>query len=176
MVQSKPEVVEAILACLLSNPSFGDEQVRRSAPNLETMVGEVRWFRRCIYRVIRLLEEGAIHWKIPRQRLYANTMRKRGKREMELITAVTWAVMRHPNLQEHDALETAGVEKTGDAKGYAFEVRPIFQKVKDFSLEKRKRYRNSLYEQMCLSVGKKHSQNWKNKLEAQIATLKGLRA
>lgn len=176
MAQSKPEVVEAILTCLLSNPSFGDEQVQCSASNLEIMAGEVHWFRRCIYRVIRLLEEGATHWKIPRKSFYAKTVRKNGKREMELITAVTWAVMRHPNLEEHDALETAGVEKTGDAKGYALEVRPIFQKVKDFSLEKCKRYRNSLYEQMCLSVGKKHSQNWKKKLEAQIATLKGLRA
>lgn len=30
MAQSKPEVVEAILACLLNNPSSGDEQVQRS--------------------------------------------------------------------------------------------------------------------------------------------------
>lgn len=175
MAQSKPEVVKAILACLLSNPGFGDEQVRRSAPDLEIKPGEVRWFRRCIYRVIRLLEEDATHWNIPQQSLYAKTVGKSGKREVELITAVTWAVMRHPNLQAHNALVTAGMEKTGDARGYALEVRPIFQEVKNFNMEKRVRYRNSLYEQMCLAVSKKRSQNWKHKLEEQIATLKGLR-
>ena len=122
MVHSKPEVVEAILACLLSNPSAGDEQVRRSAPDLSILIGEVRWFRRCIYRVIRLLEEGATCWNIPQEKLRKAVEKK----ELDKITAATWAVMRHPNLQEHDALEAAGVE-TGYAKGYASEVRPIFR-------------------------------------------------
>ena len=95
---------------------------------------------------------------------------------MDLIIAVTCAVMRHPNLQEHDALATAGVGKTADAQRYTLEVLPIFRGVKNFSIEKRKRYRNSLCEQMRMAAGKKRSQNWMNKLEDQISTLKGLMA
>ena len=142
MAHSKPEVVEAILACLLSNPSSSDEKVRRSAPDLPILPGEVRWFRYCIYRVIRLLEEGATDWNIPREKLYTKTE----KRELVLITAVIWAVMRYP--QEHDALKAASVVKTSDTKGYALQMRCIFREVKNFSVEKRERYRNKLCEQI----------------------------
>ena len=175
MSHSKPEVVKAILDCLLNNPNSDDEQVRRSAPDLLIELSEVRWFRRCFYRVIRLIEEGAANWHIPQKELAAKTVRQNGKKgELDLITAVTWAIMRHPNLQEHDALEAAGVETTRDTTRYPLEAHTIFQEVKNFSVEELERYRNNLCEQMRVSVGKNRSQNWVDELEKQIYILRNL--
>ena len=143
---SKLEDAKAISAYLLSNPSACYEQVRlelqSSAPDLQLNLEAVSWFRRCIYTAIRFLEEGAINWNIPREKLRKAVEKK----ELQQITAAIWAVMKYP--QEHDPREVAVVVVNSVTKGYVSETLSIFQEVKNFSMEKRKSHRNKLCEQI----------------------------
>ena len=161
---------EAYIRELLNIPSPSDKEMKCRGFGLDA----VRWRRRCIYRTVRLLEAGANAWDISAAALADKT--GPGK-EITFITAVTWAVIRHPtSLPEQDAFLTKArvYEKSKKAPNYAAEVRCIFDGVKGYGAGKLERLRSELDKQLRKSVGEKKCEAWKTDLEAEIATLKGL--
>lgn len=160
---------QAILQILLDDPDCSDDRALSDAGGGKKE--DVRWRRRGIYTVIRLSEECATAWEIAPRSLKEEVSRK----AIDQIVAVTWAVMKHPGdsakAVRHAGL--AGFEQWSD-DGYAPMAHTVWESVAELNPETRTDWRIRLDRQMAQSVGHRRSRTWIEKLERQVAVLRGL--
>ena len=160
---------EAILQTLLDAPDSDDDSALATAGGGRKV--DVRWRRHGIYRVIRLREAEAAVWDVP-----ASALKDKVDSEcIDQITAVTWAIMKYFADDNEAAMDKAGLADFPQwcDDGYAPMARTIWERVAALNADEATDWRDQLDRQMAPTAGKR-SRSWIEKLDQQIALLRGL--